>query len=180
MGGRGAEIIRLVQGASRRTLVMGIVNCTPDSFSDGADLAPEARVEQALALAQDGADILDLGGESVRPGAELISAEEEMRRVLPVLRGLRRVSDVPVSIDTNKAVVAEAALAAGADILNDITALRGAGDMAGLAARTGAPVILMHMQGMPRDMQQAPQYADVRAEVTNFLLERAERRNSLL
>lgn len=156
-----------------RVLVMGILNCTPDSFSDGANVTTQARIDHALRLVEEGADILDLGGESTRPGAELISADEELRRVLPVLKGIRKTCNAPVSIDTNKVAVAQAALAEGADIINDITALRGEGDMAAVAARSGAPVILMHMRGLPRDMQVAPQYADVCAEVTDFLLERA-------
>lgn len=156
-----------------RVLVMGILNCTPDSFSDGANVTTQERIDHALRLVAEGADILDIGGESTRPGAELISAEEELRRVLPVLKGVRKVCDTPISIDTNKALVAQAALAEGADIINDITALRGEGDMAAVAARTGATVVLMHMRGLPHDMQVAPQYADVCAEVTDFLLERA-------
>lgn len=155
-------------------LVMGILNCTPDSFSDGEQATVRARVEKGLRLVAEGADILDLGGESTRPGAEPVGADEELARVIPVIEGLRRECATPISIDTAKARVARAALLAGADIINDITALRGEGDMAGTAAEFGAPLILMHMQGTPRDMQHDPQYANVVAEVGEFLRGRAE------
>jgi len=159
----------------RRTLIMGIVNVTPDSFSDGGRfLSPRAAVDQGLRLLEQGADILDLGGESTRPGAEPVSAAEESARVLPVIRGiLDRRPQAVVSIDTYKAAVAEAALEAGAQIVNDVTALRGDPDMAGLVARRGAGLILMHMRGEPRTMQKDPRYEDVVAEVSAFLRERA-------
>lgn len=168
------EFMRRLRRAEDCPLVMGILNCTPDSFSDGSNASVEDRVERGLQMIAEGADILDIGGESTRPGAQFIPAQEELRRVLPVIEQLRKVSDAPLSIDTNKAVVAEAALATGVNIINDITALRGEGDMAGLAARTGAPVILMHMQGLPQNMQSSPSYRDVVAEVYAFLCERAE------
>lgn len=174
MSERGDAFLKLLHAPHGRTLVMGILNCTPDSFSDGEELEPQERVERGLRLVEDGAEILDIGGESTRPGAEFIPADEELRRILPVIEGLRKAGcGVPLSIDTNKAAVMAAALEAGADIINDITALRGEGDMAGLAARTGAPVILMHMQGLPHTMQSSPSYQNVVAEVGAFLRERA-------
>ncbi len=157
-----------------RPVVMGILNCTPDSFSDGAKLGVSERVAIALEMVENGATIIDVGGESTRPGAEFVSLAEELERVVPVVEALRRESNVAISLDTNKAAVAEAGLEAGADIINDITALRGTGDMAAVAVKYKAPVILMHMQGMPRDMQKDPQYGDVVSEVLGFLCERAE------
>lgn len=154
---------------SRRGMVMGILNTTPDSFSDGGSfLDPQAAVEHGLRLAAEGADILDIGGESTRPGAESVSAEEELRRALPAVRALREKTTALISIDTSKAAVARAALEAGADIINDVTGLRGDPAMAALAAETGAGVVVMHMQGEPRTMQAAPQYADVVREVGEF------------
>lgn len=160
--------------AVRRPLVMGVVNVTPDSFSDGGRLAtPEAALAHALALDAAGADILDIGGESTRPGADPVSAAEEMARTLPLLAALRPRTRRRLSIDTCKPEVAEAAFRAGADIWNDVTAL-GAPDAPGLAARMGFQVVLMHMQGEPRTMQAAPRYDDVLAEVCAFLRDRAE------
>lgn len=155
-----------------RTLVMGIVNVTPDSFSDGGRwLRAEDAIAHGRALAAEGADILDIGGESTRPGAAPVPAEEELRRVLPVLEGLRDL-DVPLSIDTRKPEVARAALTAGASIVNDVEALRAPG-MAEACAGAGCGVVLMHMQGQPQDMQRDPQYHDVVREVRGFLEERA-------
>ncbi len=140
-----------------RTLVMAVLNVTPDSFSDGGlYFDPAAAVERALAMERAGADILDLGGESARPGARGISAGEELERVLPVLERLRGRLKIPVSIDTQKARVAEAAVAAGAEILNDISALRADPALAAIARRHRLPLILMHMRGTPRTMQQGP------------------------
>ena len=145
---------------------MGIVNITPDSFSDGGvHFDRSIAVESALRMEQDGAAIVDIGGESTRPGSEAVSIDEELGRVLPVIEGIRKRSDVPISIDTRKAAVAEAALDAGADVINDVSALRHDPDMRGLAARRGVPVILMHMRGEPRTMQQNPQYNEVVADV---------------
>jgi dihydropteroate synthase len=161
-----------------RTYVMGIVNVTPDSFSDGGDfLNAEAAVAHALELVDEGADILDVGGESTRPGAEPVAAEEELRRIVPVLEGLVGAPgfaerEVQVSIDTSKAVVARAALARGASLVNDVTALRGDPDMAEVIARSGADCCLMHMLGEPRTMQADPRYEDVVGEVRQFLAER--------
>lgn len=159
--------------ARRRPLVMGVVNVTPDSFSDGGRLQGfEAAAAHALALDRDGADILDIGGESTRPGARPVSAEEEEARVLPVIRTLRPLTGRLVSIDTCKPAVARAAVAAGADIWNDVTALQTPG-AADLAASLGCQVVLMHMQGEPRTMQAAPHYDDVLGEVCAFLSSRA-------
>ncbi|MEW5911669.1 MAG: dihydropteroate synthase [Thermodesulfobacteriota bacterium] len=158
-----------------RTLIMGVVNVTPDSFSDGSlFLEQERAVEQGLALAAQGADILDVGGESTRPGAEPVSARVEQERVLPVIEALAARCPAVISVDTSKAAVAEAALTAGAQVINDITALRGDPDMAALAAASGAGLILMHMQGQPRTMQNNPHYDDVVAEVKAFLAQQAQ------
>jgi len=155
---------------------MGIVNVTPDSFSDGGEfLDPERAVEHGLQLAADGADVLDIGGESTRPGAAEVSAEEELRRVIPVIEGLIAAGCTKaISIDTSKAAVAERALAAGAVIVNDVTALGDAG-MAGVCARGSSSLILMHMKGTPRTMQEDPTYEDVVAEVREFLAAALER-----
>lgn len=154
---------------------MGILNVTPDSFSDGGRfLSPDAAVERALAMEKEGADIIDVGGESSRPGAEPVPVEEELRRVLPVLERLRGKLRIPISIDTTKAEVAEAALRAGASIVNDISALRFDPAMAPLVAKFGAGLVLMHMLGTPKTMQQAPHYEDVVTEVRDFLAERAQ------
>jgi len=156
------------------TKLMGVVNVTPDSFSDGGlYLDPEAAIAHGRELAAAGAEILDVGGESTRPGAEAVPAEEELRRVVPVVRGLRQL-DCHVSVDTSKAPVAAAALDAGATIVNDVTALRGDPEMAALCAERGATVVLMHMRGDPRTMQDDPRYDDVVTEVKGFLAERVE------
>ena len=154
---------------SRRALVMGIINATPDSFSDGGSfLDPQAALAHGLRMVAEGAEILDVGGESTRPGAQGVSADEEIQRVLPVIRALRRESQVLISIDTSKAAVARAALDAGADIINDVTGLRGDPDMSALAASSKAGVVIMHMQGEPRTMQVSPAYDDVVSEVGEF------------
>jgi dihydropteroate synthase len=156
------------------TRLMGIVNVTPDSFSDGGQfLAPERAIAHARELVADGADLLDIGGESTRPGARGVSAEEELGRVAPVLAGLGDI-DLPISIDTSKAPVAEAALAAGAQIVNDVTALRSDPTMAALCADRECGVVLMHMKGTPRTMQENPTYDDVVDEVKAFLAQRIE------
>jgi dihydropteroate synthase len=160
----------------RPTVVMGIVNVTPDSFSDGGQfLATEQAVAQGLALAAQGAEILDVGGESTRPGAEPVSEAEELRRVIPVIKQLARQTDALISVDTVKPAVAEAALQAGARIINDVGASRSEPTMAQLVARSGAGYICMHMQGTPQTMQTAPHYTDVVAEVTAFFRTQRER-----
>ena len=154
--------------------LMGVVNVTPDSFSDGGRfLTPARAIDHALALLAAGADVIDVGGESTRPGSQPTSADEELARVIPVLEGLRARVDAPLSIDTQKAAVAAAALAAGAEIINDVSALADEG-MAALAARTGAGLVLMHMRGQPRDMQDDPRYDDVVEDVRAFLDGRVE------
>lgn len=155
-----------------RPRVMGIVNVTPDSFSDGgAHDTTEAAVAHGLQLVAEGADLLDIGGESTRPGAEPVSVDEELRRVIPVIEGLAARTGVPLSIDTFKPEVMRAAVAAGAGMINDIHALRQEGALAA-AAELGVPVVLMHMQGEPGSMQDTPHYDDVVAEVHRFLAER--------
>ncbi len=140
-----------------RTLVMGALNVTPDSFSDGGlYLTPREAAERALEIEGEGADILDIGGESTRPGSAPVTAEEERRRVLPVLERLRGRLRIPISIDTQKAAVAEAAIAAGAEIINDVSALRADPALAGVARRWRVPIVLMHMRGTPRTMQRRP------------------------
>ncbi|HEV2298049.1 MAG TPA: dihydropteroate synthase [Candidatus Acidoferrales bacterium] len=159
-----------------RTLVMGVLNVTPDSFSDGGQfLDPEKAVEHALETERAGADILDVGGESTRPGSVGVSTKEEMGRVLPVLEKLRGRLRIPISIDTQKAVVAQAAVDAGAEILNDISGLRSDPVIAEVARRRGLPVILMHMRGSPRTMQEKPFARDVMRDVTRGLLQAASR-----
>ena len=154
-----------------RPSVMGVVNVTPDSFSDGGvHQDPETAIAAARQMLDDGAAIVDVGGESTRPGSEGVSVEEELRRVVPVLEALQ--GEVPVSIDTAKAEVARRALALGAELVNDVTALRGDPDLAGVVASSGAHLCLMHMQGEPRTMQHNPTYADVAGEVATFLEER--------
>jgi len=156
-----------------RPRVMGIVNVTPDSFSDGGRfLDPERAIAHGRRLVAQGADILDIGGESTRPGARAVSAEDELGRVEPVVEGL--AGTAPVSIDTSKASVAAAALDRGAEIVNDVTALRADPDLAGLCAERGCTVVLMHMLGSPRTMQDDPRYEDVVDEVRRFLAGRVE------
>ena len=154
---------------SRRARVMGIINATPDSFSDGGSfLDPQAALAHGLQMVAEGAEILDIGGESTRPGAQSVKEDEEIRRVLPIIQALRRESQVLLSIDTSKAAVARAALDAGADIINDVTGLRADPDMTALAASSKAGIVIMHMQGEPRTMQVAPTYGDVIHEVGEF------------
>ncbi|MBM3498002.1 MAG: dihydropteroate synthase [Armatimonadetes bacterium] len=172
VAGRPLVLGRHVLPIGERTLVMGIINTTPDSFSgDGVGEDVEAAVAQAERFAEAGADLLDVGGQSTRPGSEEIAVEDEQRRVLPVIERLACQIDLPVSIDTDKAEVAAAALDAGALLVNDVRALRGEG-MLELAAERGAPVCLMHMLGTPRTMQEAPVYDDVVADIHRFLAER--------
>lgn len=157
----------------RRTAVMGILNVTPDSFSDGGRYVDvDAALTHGVEMVRQGASIVDVGGESTRPGADAVSLEEELERVIPVIRGLRARVAVPISIDTYKEAVARRALKAGADMVNDISALRFDPAMAGLVAAEDVPVVLMHMQGQPRTMQRAPHYVDVVKEVAAFLRER--------
>lgn len=160
---------------SERTLIMGILNATPDSFSDGGLFrSRQAAVARGLEMVEEGADIIDIGGESTRPGAETISVNEELERVIPVIQELARLTDVPISVDTSKAVVADEAVKAGAAMVNDVTGLRGDAAMAGVAARHGVPVVVMHIRGTPRDMQHAPRYDSLIEEICAWLREGAE------
>ena len=168
MGGKPWEL-------PQRGAIMGILNVTPDSFSDGgAHAAPHAALAHAVALAEQGADVIDVGGESTRPGAQEVPPAEEAARVLPVLRAIRReLPGIRLSIDTRHAEVARAALDAGVDIVNDITGLRAPG-MLELCAQRNCGIVLMHMQGEPASMQDNPQYADVVAQVREFFEERVQ------
>lgn len=165
---------RLISGPD--PVLMGILNVTPDSFSDGGEFfGIEPAVAQAEKMLDEGAHMIDVGGESTRPGSEPVSPEEELRRVIPVIQGiLESRPEAIVSIDTYRASTAEAALDAGARVVNDVTALRGDSKMAGLVAERGCPVVLMHMLGEPKSMQRDPRYEDVVREVRDFLAGRAE------
>lgn len=155
---------------TRGPAVMGIVNATPDSFSDGGKyFAPHAAIAQGLQLAHQGAAIIDVGGESTRPYSQPVGADEEIRRVVPVIRGLTAACNVPISIDTSKASVAAAAIAAGAEIINDVTGLEGDPDMVSVALESQAGICAMHMQGTPQTMQDNPQYDDVVVEILAYL-----------
>ena len=183
----GREIVRLLENAERlpapikirgavfgwkRTYIMGVLNVTPDSFSDGGKfLDAGAAAKQALEMEKEGADIIDVGGESTRPGSEPVSAEDELKRVIPVIKAIRKKSKIPISIDTYKPEVAAAAMEAGADMINDVYGLRQNG-MTECAAKFGVPVIIVHMLGKPKDMQAKPEYKDVVAESIEFLRER--------
>ncbi len=169
MGGRQWKIAGCVVDLSRHGLIMGVLNVTPDSFSDGGRFfSAEKAVERGLSVAQEGAQIIDVGGESTRPGAESVTAEEELRRVVPVIKELRAKIDILISIDTSKAQVARAAVAAGASIVNDVTGGQGDKEMIPLVAESKAAFIIMHMQGVPLTMQIAPHYIDVVSEVADF------------
>ncbi len=154
---------------SRHGLIIGVLNVTPDSFSDGREFFTQDKaIERGLVLAREGAHIIDVGGESTRPGSEPVVLEEELRRVIPVIENLRAKVDVPLSIDTSKAEVARAAIEAGASIVNDVTGGRGDQCMLPLIAQTKSALIIMHMQGTPKTMQIQPQYTDVVEEISDF------------
>jgi dihydropteroate synthase len=164
---------RRVIDLTERGLIIGILNATPDSFSDGGSYVdPRQAVQHAIGMLQDGAKIIDVGGESTRPGAPKVSEQEELARVLPVIRALREVSDCLISIDTSKAEVARQAIEAGADIVNDVTGLMGDINMSKVCAQQGVGVIVMHMQGRPENMQNEPVYEDVLCDVRAFFEER--------
>jgi len=164
---------RRILNLNKRPYIMGILNVTPDSFSDGGHyLTINSSVECARRMAEEGADIIDIGGESSRPGAEPVPLEVELERVIPVIKKLSDKIDILISIDTYKAKVAKEALKAGASIINDISGLRFDPMMAKIAAEAGCPVIIMHMKGTPRDMQRRPAYKDVVKEITAFFKER--------
>lgn len=158
---------------TRRARVMGILNVTPDSFSDGGShFGIEAAITHAREMITEGVDIIDVGGESTRPGSLPVPADEEMKRTAPVIRALRAEWDGLISIDTSKASVARAAIESGADIVNDVSGLRGDGEMVEVCAKSQCGVVVMHMQGSPKDMQLAPHYKDVVGEVAEFFQER--------
>ncbi len=170
------KIAERVFNVSRQGLIMGVLNVTPDSFSDGGNFfAGQKAIERGLAMAAEGADIVDVGGESTRPGAEPVAAEEELRRVIPVIEELRAKIEIPISIDTSKSDVARAAIRAGASIVNDVTGGRGDEGMLPLVAKTNSAFIIMHMQGTPRTMQNQPRYADVVSEIADFFLQQYTR-----
>ncbi len=157
---------------SKRTFIMGILNITPDSFYDGGRFFNKAgAVKQALRMQDEGADIIDIGGESTRPGAAKISVKEEMRRIVPVIDALSKKLKIPISVDTCKSRVAEAAISAGASIINDISGLRFDPEMAGVAAANNAPVVIMHIRGTPSDMQKNPVYKALIPEIIDYLQE---------
>jgi dihydropteroate synthase len=161
---------------SARTMIMGVLNVTPDSFSDGGEFFnTEQAVEQGERIAAEGAQIIDVGGESTRPGAEAVSVDEELARVIPVITKLRESVPAFISIDTSKSIVARAAIEAGATIINDVTAGRADPQMFALAAEQDAALIIMHMQGTPRTMQAAPHYDDVVRDVANFFRQQYDR-----
>jgi len=165
------KVVRLLQES--RPLVMGILNTTPDSFSDGGQYnRMDSATEHALAMVADGADIIDVGGESTRPGAQPVTAAEEIERVVPVIQAIRQHSSVAISVDSLKTEVMAAAIEAGAEMVNDVNALKAPGAMQ-LCARTGVAVCLMHMQGEPRTMQDQPQYQQVVEDIKYYLAERA-------
>jgi len=169
MGGRLWKIAGRPIDVSQRGMIMGVLNVTPDSFSDGGEFfSIDKAIARGLQIAAEGAQIVDVGGESTRPGAEPVPHEEELRRVIPVIEKLRDKIDIPISIDTWKSKVAEAALAAGACIINDVTGGRGDEEMMPLIAKRKAAFIIMHMQGEPRTMQIAPRYVEVLSDVADF------------
>ncbi len=164
----------MIQGRPK-TLVMGILNVTPDSFSDGGRFTASENLQaQIQKMIDDGADILDVGGESTRPFADSVSEEEEIRRVIPAIMAIREISKIPVSIDTTKAIVARTALDSGADMVNDISAMRYDSAMIDVVLSYDAPVIIMHMQGTPRSMQVEPHYGDVVRDIYTFFEERID------
>ena len=176
MGATLWKIADRVVDLSRHGMIMGVLNVTPDSFSDGGKFfAAEKAVEHGLKMTVDGAHIIDVGGESTRPGAEAIAAEEELRRVIPVIEKLRAKIDIFISIDTSKAAVARAAIEVGASIVNDVTGGRGDTEMMPLVAKSQAAFIIMHMQGNPKTMQLEPRYDDVVSEVADFFRQRYAR-----
>ncbi len=160
---------------SKKTFIMGILNVTPDSFSDGGQFFnAQKATDHALRMIDDGADIIDIGGESTRPGSESVSGEEELRRIIPVIESLSGKTNIPLSVDTYKANVAKAALEAGANIVNDISGLRFDKEMAGVVAEKEAPLIVMHIKGTPKEMQKAPVYDDILTEIADYLSESIE------
>ena len=173
---RGWKIGDRIVNLSGRGMIMGVLNVTPDSFSDAGDFFDrETAVARGIQIAAEGADILDIGGESTRPGAESVSAEQELQRVIPVIEKLRGKIDIPISIDTSKAEVADGALHAGASIINDVSGGRADEEMLPLAAKRKAALVVMHMKGEPRTMQKNPHYGDVVREVADFFRQQYSR-----
>jgi dihydropteroate synthase len=176
MHGRYWKIGERVFDVSRHGLIMGILNVTPDSFSDGGEFfTADTAIERGVAMAGEGAHIIDVGGESTRPGSEPVAVEEELCRVVPVIESLRAKIDVPISIDTSKAHVARGAIEAGACIVNDVTGGRGDERMLPLVAQSKSALIIMHMQGIPKTMQIQPRYTDVVEEISEFFRQQYER-----
>lgn len=170
---RDPRLAEFYQAIGKRTLIMGILNVTPDSFSDGgAFLSPDAAIAAAMDMAENGADVIDIGGESTRPGADSITEEEEISRVVPVVKQLAGALSIPISVDTTKASVARSALDAGALIVNDISACTFDTEMAPFIARSRCPAVLMHIKGQPRNMQDQPVYDDLMGEIQSWLSER--------
>ncbi len=166
---------KMPKGLGKRTLIMGILNATPDSFSDGGEYnSLDNAVEHALQMLEDGADIIDIGGESTRPGAIPVDAQEEIQRVVPVIKALRKTTEACISIDTHKAIVAEAACDAGANMINDVSSGTLDAEMPDVASRSGCPVILMHMRGTPQTMQAMTDYANIMEDIYMFLNERID------
>ncbi len=163
---------RRVIDLSHDGIIMGILNATPDSFSDGGEHHGEAAVRHAIKMLQDGAGIIDVGGESTRPGADKIGVEDELRRVIPVIKGIRDISDVLISIDTTKAAVAREAIKAGADIVNDVSGCMTDPEMISICVESGVGVVVMHMQGTPETMQDDPNYEDVVINIRDYFKER--------
>lgn len=160
---------------TKKTIIMGVLNVTPDSFSDGGKyLSAESAQRQVELLLQDGAHIIDIGGESTRPFAHPVSLHEELKRVIPVIKAIRSITQVPISVDTTKAEVARQAIEQGADIINDISALRMDPEMVNIVSKAKVPVVIMHMKGTPQTMQKAPYYQDVIKEIDDFFEERIE------
>jgi dihydropteroate synthase len=169
------EFGKVKYSLGRKTHIMGILNVTPDSFSDGGTFFdPHRAIEQGLWMVDEGADFIDIGGESTRPGSDDVSADEELRRVLPVVKGLSEKIEIPISIDTRKSAVAQEALKAGASIVNDISGLTADPHMAGVVASANASLVIMHMKGNPKTMQANPTYSDVVVEISEFLLRQAK------
>jgi dihydropteroate synthase len=159
----------------KKTIIMGILNVTPDSFSDGGEFfSVENAVDHALQMKKDGADIIDIGGESTRPSSNHVSLDKELKRVVPVIKELVKKINIPISVDTYKSEVAKKTLDIGADMINDITALQGDKNLVNIIVEYEVPVCLMHMKGTPKDMQRNPQYADVVKEIHDFLKERTK------
>jgi dihydropteroate synthase len=171
----GAQLKSKLYDFYSRTHIMGVLNVTPDSFSDGGKFFDiDSAIRHGISMAEEGADIIDVGGESTRPGSEPVPAQEEIKRVIPVITGLAGRINIPISVDTSKAEVARKALSAGAEIINDISALRFDPEMADVAKEFHSGLVLMHMQGNPKDMQKAPVYNDVLAEIRDFFTEQTE------